>query len=218
MPKWPAGEMHRYKQALRDPSQRIAIKIKHGGQAYHMQAGDDVAFVNVRWLGHSRGAIIDTSNVLFRNTCVERLPTPAAGSEVPLLATNAGGPQILGNTQPVYNVTVVNYTATATGDDSLALFNVRSGVVSGCHISDAFGRGIVMCSSSAVRLGGGNELVRNPLFQVNASSYALCLCTSNPRAGPKLPQCVYPNASLNGAAGIETLAAAVAPKLPAWKY
>ena len=43
-----------------------------------MQGGDDVAFVNVRWLGHSRGAIIDTSSVLLRNTRVDRLPPPAA--------------------------------------------------------------------------------------------------------------------------------------------
>ena len=42
---------------------------------------------------------------------------------------------------------------------------------------------------------GGNTLVRNPLFRVNASSYARCLCTSNPHAGPELPQCIYPNAS-----------------------
>ena len=190
--KWPDGEMQRYREALRDPNQRIAIKIKHGGQSYRMQGGDDVAFVNVRWLGHSRGAIIDTSSVLFRNTRVDRLPPPA-GSEVPLLATNAGGPQILGNSRPVINLTVVNHTSTATGDDSLALFNVESGLVSGCHIRDAFGRGIVLCSAT-VRLSD-NELVRNPLFIVNASSYSLCLCTSNPRAGPELPQCRYPNAT-----------------------
>jgi hypothetical protein len=229
-----------------------------------MQAGDDVAFVNVRWLGHSRGAIIDTSNVLFRNTRVDRLAAPAVGGEVPLLASNAGGPQILGNNQPVYNLTVLNHTSTATGDDALALFNVRysylyctlailllysyctptalllcsycthtvlilylyprycthtililhsyydptllilytlllhfnvrSGLVSGCHITDAFGRGIVLCSASGVRVSN-NELVRNPLFSVNASSYARCLCTSNPHAGPELPQCVYPSAS-----------------------
>lgn len=193
--KWPAGEMQRYIDAVHDPNQRIAIKVKHGGQAYHMQAGDDVAFVNVRWLGHSRGAIIDTSNVLFSNTCVDRMPPPVAGSEVPLLASNAGGPQILGNNQPVFNVTVVNHTSTATGDDSLALFNVRTGLITGCHIRDAFGRGIVMCSSGHAVQVSGNELVRNPLFWVNASSYSRCLCTSNPHAGPELPQCVYPNTS-----------------------
>eukprot|EP00937_MAST-01D_sp_MAST-1D-sp2_P000089 g89.t1 len=191
-PVWPPGELQRYRDAVRDPRQRVAIKVKQGGQAYRMQAGDDVAFVNVRWLGHSRGAIIDTSNVLFRDTRVDRMPPPAAGSEVPLLATNAGGPQILGNGCPVFNVTVVNHTSTATGDDSLALFNVRTGLVAGCRIGDAFGRGIVVCASGGVRLSG-NELTRNALFRVNATSYATCLCTSNPHAGPDLPQCVYPN-------------------------
>ena len=66
--------------------------------------------------------------------------------------------------------------------------------MAGCRIEDAFGRGIVVCASGAVRLSG-NTLVRNPLFRVNASSYARCLCTSNPHAGPELPQCIYPNAS-----------------------
>ena len=113
---------------------------------------------------------------------------------MPLLASNAGGPQILGDTQPVYNITIVNHTSTATGDDALALFNVKSGLVTGCHIEDAFGRGILVCSSGTVRLSA-NTLVRNPLFNVNASSYARCLCTSNPHAGPQLPQCIYPNAS-----------------------
>lgn len=189
--KWPTNETQRYQEALRDPSQRIAIKVKHGGQAYHLQQGDDVAFLNVRWLGHSRGAVIDTSNVLFRNTRVDRLPPPAVGSEVPLLASNAGGPQILGNSQPVFNLTVVNHTSTATGDDSLALFNVRTGLIAGCHIKDAFGRGIVMCSSSAVQVSG-NELARNPLFWVNASSYAQCLCTDGHISPKGVPQCVYP--------------------------
>eukprot|EP01051_Picozoa_sp_SAG22_P020283 SAG22_NODE_4040_length_1412_cov_1.084539_1_plen_317_part_00 len=191
--KWPPGELQRYNEALHDPSQRIAIKIKHGGQAYRMIAGDDVAFVNVRWLGHSRGAIIDTSNVRFQNTRVDRLPPPVAGGERPVLATNAGGPQVLGSSQPVFNLTVLNHSSTATGDDSLALFNVKSGLIAGCSITDAFGRGIVLCSAD-VRMSD-NVLVRNPLFRVHANSYALCLCTSNPRAGPQLPQCVYPNVS-----------------------
>ena len=114
-----------------------------------------------------------------------------------MLATNAGGPQVLGNSQAVFNLTVFNHSSTATGDDSLAIFNVKSGLIAGCSITDAFGRGIVLCSAD-VRMSD-NVLVRNPLFRVNASSYALCLCTSNPRAGPQLPQCVYPNVTHPGA-------------------
>ena len=77
----------------------------------------------------------------------------------------AGGPQIGCTTteQPSYNITVIDHTSDATGDDAIALFNVQSGLIANAYIRDSFARGINLegCSKQ-VRLRN-NTLVRCPL-------------------------------------------------------
>jgi hypothetical protein len=103
--------------------------------------------------------------VHFEDTRVERRVVGQA------LASNGGGPQIRGNRGfgGVHNITIVNHTSEGTGDDSLGLFGILSGSVSGCHIADGYARGILLASVSDkfaenVR-SGGNVVTRCPIMR-----------------------------------------------------
>lgn len=119
----------------------MGVKIKHGGQAFNLRNGHDISFESVRWFGHSRGILQDCTDVVLKHTRVERDPSL---TNVQAMATPGGGPQV--NT--CNNLTVFNHTAVGTGDDSLGLFHIASGSVSGCHIRDSFARGILLCNVS----------------------------------------------------------------------
>lgn len=141
----------------------IAVKSKHQMNSFFLAGGDDVAFESVRWLRHSRGvARGGISNILVDSCIVER--DAAIEGQVPALATPGGGPQI-GNPgdSPIFNVTVRNHTSVGTGDDSIAIFNARSGIVEGCRIRDSFVRGVLLCGSPNIALLN-NTLVRCPVF------------------------------------------------------
>ena len=122
----------------------------------------DIAFISVRWVGHSRGIIEGCDNVVFRHTRVDR---EASISGLPLaLATPGGGPQI--NTAS--NLTILNHSSVGTGDDSLGLFNIASGSVRGCHIRDSFARGILLNNvSKAFVVGEDNDVLRCPIYRTN---------------------------------------------------
>lgn len=170
--RWPRGELEAYRRASTSAGVFAAIKVKHGGQAFMLREGNFFRFSRVRWLGHSRGAIYDASNVVIEHTRIDRAPATAATHGVtPFLATNGGGPQLI-NAQ---NVTVFNHTATGTGDDSLAFFNISSGSIHGCHISDSFARGILLCNvGKDVLLGSDNVVVRCPIYRPSSTSYQGC--------------------------------------------
>jgi hypothetical protein len=163
---WPPGELDRYAADIGRQDAIVAIKIKHGGQAFNIRNGEDLSFEDVRWLGHCRGVMYNCSDVLLRNTRIDRDPSVPATQA---MATPGGGPQIyLCN-----NATVVNHTATGTGDDSLALFHVAAGSVTGSHIRDSFARGILLCNvSDAVAANvRGNEVLRCPIWRPPNSAH-----------------------------------------------
>jgi len=81
-------EVHRYRSSIGDGTTVVAVKVKHGGQAFAMFQGDDLAFERVRWTHHSRGIIQNTNNVRFLDTVVERYRADAA------IGTPGGGPQV----------------------------------------------------------------------------------------------------------------------------
>jgi hypothetical protein len=163
---WGAGgaaEQRRYASAVGDARTVVGVKVKHGGQSFALFDGDDLAFVRVRWTDHSRGIASNTPNVLLRDTRVEHSNAhglPAFGA----LATPGGGPQING---AVHNVTIVNHTSAGTGDDSLGLFGILSGSVTGCDIRDSFARGILLANVSDAFAANvkGNTVVRCPIFR-----------------------------------------------------
>lgn len=148
----------------------VCVKSKDDlwtGNSYFLHGGDDVAFERVRWTQHSRGVVRGgISNVRFEDTVVER-PPPVAGI-TPCLATAGGGPQIgQPGDGPVYNVTVRNHTSTATGDDSIALFRVQTGSVTGCSVRDSFVHGIVLYTCAPGVRVSGNTVLRCPITRTH---------------------------------------------------
>eukprot|EP00039_Didymoeca_costata_P003521 m.68179 g.68179 ORF g.68179 m.68179 type:complete len:400 (-) comp11946_c0_seq4:16-1215(-) len=142
-------------------NQQVGVKYKHGGQAFNVNSGDSITFERIRWRGHSRGDLRKVNNVKFLSCVVEKHdPIDGVAS---FLATPGGGPQI-GNCQDeyVYNVTFYNHSSDSTGDDSIALFNVKGANVSNNYIKDSFCRGILLASSIGVTQE--NTLIRCPLW------------------------------------------------------
>ena len=65
---------------------------------------------------------------------------------------------------PSYNITVIDHRSDAGGDDGIALFNVRSGLIANAYVRDSFARGInLQRCGDGVRLQN-NTLVRSPLL------------------------------------------------------
>jgi hypothetical protein len=156
IPQWGSEQAH-YKADMGVKNALVGVKIKHGGQSMYIRQCKDVAFESVRWLGHSRGILIDCDDVVLRHTRVERL------SKGDTLATPGGGPQI--NT--CTNLTIFNHTSVGTGDDSLGLFQIKSGSVTGCHIRDSFARGILLqnVSDGFFKNVHSNEVIRCPVYR-----------------------------------------------------
>ena len=104
---------------------------------------------NIIWSGEARGVVrCGVSNIKMVNITIPLLQPGDC------LSTPGGGPQVLSLSLPpppslsvfslqlgqpgdddIYNVSVENLSATNTGDDSVAFFNVRSGgSISNCTI------------------------------------------------------------------------------------
>jgi len=142
----------------------IAVKSKHGGNAYWFYGGHDVTFQRVRWLDESRGTFRGgMSRVRILDDRIDR--TPDAAGRKPCLATSDGGPQIgHPDDPPTTDVLVQGNDFEGTGDDAIALFNA-SGVVAGNRVADSFARGILLFRSEGVELRG-NDVERSPVLHV----------------------------------------------------
>ena len=130
-------------------------------EAYHIKYGDDITFDHLKWVGTSRGDFRFVNNIKILNCVIARMPV--INGHVPLLATPAGGPQIgsIRDEKAINNVLVDHLNATATGDDSVAFFNVKNGTISNSHISDPFSHAIVLVNSNAVL--SGNKITRGSI-------------------------------------------------------
>lgn len=142
----------------------LAVKSKHGGNAYWFHGGDDVTFQRVRWLDESRGTFRGgMSGIRILDSRIERVPD-AAGHRT-CLATPDGGPQIgQPDDPPTTDVLVQGNDFEGTGDDAIALFNA-SGTVADNHVADSFARGILLNHSEGTVLRG-NEVLRSPTLHV----------------------------------------------------
>lgn len=118
----------------------IGIKSKSGdGQPYQFNGASDITFISNRWFTRSRGNFRGTvvKNIAFIDCEIAREKTTDC------LATTGGGPQIgHGNDPSPENITIRNFVAYNTGDDSVALFNVNGGVLDNVTIYSSFARGI----------------------------------------------------------------------------
>lgn len=136
----------------------IGIKSKHGGQCYWFMGGSDFIFKSVKWTQKTRGVFRGTFGRIQIIDCVTERSAPING-QVPCLASPEGGPQIGQPWDPPTTENVVrNCRFDASGDDAVAFFH-STGEVSGCRISDAFARGILLSNSSGV-VHRNNDLLR----------------------------------------------------------
>ena len=60
---------------------------------------------------------------------------------------------------------VRNHTSEGTGDDAIALFNVKTGELTANHLNDSFARGIYLYRSTPTM--AGNVLARCAVFHDN---------------------------------------------------
>lgn len=141
----------------------VAVKSKHGGQAYWFARGSDILFQDVKWTQESRGVFRNGfDKVHFVNCDIDR--APAIAGQTPCLSTPDGGPQIGQPGDPPTEGNVVeDCRFVATGDDSVAFFN-GAGIIRNCHIQDSFGRGILLDNSPNVVLEN-NEVLRCPVLR-----------------------------------------------------
>ena len=147
-----------------NPGDLIGIKSKccnqYGRDTYWFCGAHDVHFDRLRFKGSSRGVFrCQVSNIRVSNNIIKK------ENKGWCLATSADGPNIgQPDDPPVFDATVENLIAEGTGDDSVAFFNVKRGVIRNCKIRDSFARGILLYKSEDVLLNN-NILSRCPLLR-----------------------------------------------------
>jgi hypothetical protein len=116
-------------------------------------AGGDIVFDHLTWTEAAHAQFQGVSGVTITNSVVQREPAAALGDgtfQSPCLSTDTGAMQIHG---PTFGNVVANYTAEATGDDSLAIQGDTGGTggnaastVSASFIENSFDRAILITS------------------------------------------------------------------------
>jgi hypothetical protein len=147
------------------PGHVIGIKLKHGGQAYWFNGGDNIHFEECKWTRKTRGKLRGgISNVKFSGCYIDR--GPRIGGRVPCLASPGGGPQIGHDGDPrITNVLVENCTVIGTGDDNIALFSVDGGAILNCYVQDGFARGVLLSNVTHICYENNVAVRCEPLWQ-----------------------------------------------------
>ncbi len=87
-------------------------------------AGTDVVFSDMVWINEGRGVFRGVTGAQVLGSSFVRDGTTYAGGQYPCFAVQSGGLQFSQPGDPAtYGNLVDNFTATATGDDSVAMFN-----------------------------------------------------------------------------------------------
>jgi hypothetical protein len=112
-------------------------------------AGQDVILDSILWTGAARTITTSIYDVTVVNSSVLR--ETSQNGVVPCLSTSSGGPQLASGKYPTYGNSILNYTAVATGDDSVAFHSDAGGSngypnssVVGATIHDSFARGVLI--------------------------------------------------------------------------
>jgi hypothetical protein len=159
------------------------VKSKPGWMApYQFDGGGsaggahDITFKNVTWQTSTRG---DFTNGAFGihiiDSQIVRNPAPNGGTQAPCLSSSAGGPQIgqpNSTTYPTSSNYVSGFSATATGDDSLAFFNDNSMLsIPGTLCGPTSGRSsAVVCESNVQSSTIASSFARSILLQNGTSN------------------------------------------------
>jgi hypothetical protein len=127
----------------------ICLKAKSAGGGYEFLGSQYITFDHITFTEYSRGVFhVGSSNNTVSNSSILR--EPAINGQVPCLSTSEGGPQFGQAGDPTFGNTVVNFTAQATGDDSVAFFDddgatgptpqPAQSTINNLNIADSFAR------------------------------------------------------------------------------
>jgi len=158
----------------------ICIKAKSYWGGYNFLNSQYVTFNHIIWTEVSRGVFrAGSANNTVMNAAIIR--GPAIGGQTPCLSTSDGGPQFGQPGEPTYGNTVLNFTAQATGDDSVAFFDDEGGtgltpqpaqsVIENLDIENSFARFVLVSTSPG--LGRPNFIIRTPITVVGCDELAL---------------------------------------------
>jgi hypothetical protein len=155
----------------------VAIKSKKAADAVWFAIGGHVTFENIRLTRASRMLFRHgLDHIRIANVSIERVPL--ADGRIPFLSTAEGGPQLgQPNDGPIGDVTVENFRAEGTGDDSIALFDVAGSdraLIANVAIADSFGRGIYVDRTTTNICFRAAQLDRNPLLLDNPAFRSAC--------------------------------------------
>jgi len=158
----------------------ICIKAKSLWGGYVFINSQFVTFDHIIWTEFSRGVFrAGSANNTVMNAAIIR--GPAIGGQTPCLSTSDGGPQFGQPGEPTYGNTVLNFSAQATGDDSVAFFDDTGGtgftpqpaqsVIENLDIENSFARFVLVSTSPG--LGRPNLIIRTPITVFGCDELAL---------------------------------------------
>jgi hypothetical protein len=202
-----------------DTNAVVAVKSEFNAQAYYFNdiatngtlgPGTNIGFNNITWQDESRGVWRDVTYAYVTNSAI--VQRPAISGQAWVLSVPDGGPQIGQPGDGAYstqNPTVSNFTASNTGDDTLAIFNDNAGsscvvgtgvdctgsaTFSNITIKNSFVRDINLYNSCHVTLTTiSNSGCNTSLFDT-PSEYGACITDTNQEGSTKIPECTpdYP--------------------------
>ena len=172
------------------PNQVVGVKSSKGGGAYNFNntgterggTGTDVGFRNVVWFDNGRGIWRNFRNS-FVIDCAIRRRCPIQG-QAQVMATSSGGPQFgfPNESYPMGGNLVDGFSAEATGDDAIAIFNDMTDTSSfrNTDITDSFARTINLYKSCHVKLENNVGKYCSPQFDFPANYHGCITDTSGP--------------------------------------
>ena len=162
-------------------NQIVGVKAEGEGQAYYFAnlggtGGEDVGFNDIIWYDMSRGVWRNITSPYVTNSQILR--RAAIGGQQPAMSTPSGGPQFgqPGDTYTLGNILVNNFTAVATGDDTIAVFNdtTSTSTLENTTIYSGFARTINLDNSCHVGLSNNTGYYCSPQFD-HPTEYNGCI-------------------------------------------
>jgi hypothetical protein len=101
-----------------------AFRVQDTSSSTGLAGGSDIVFNDVTWVNVARGVFLGTTFVQINNSSIMRDTTTYPGNHLACFGSQNGGPQF---SQPTDTYTwgnqINNFTAQATADDSIAMYN-----------------------------------------------------------------------------------------------
>jgi hypothetical protein len=95
--------------------------------------GSDIIFNDIVWVNVGRGVFQGVTGAQILGSSISRDPTTYSGGQLPCYSSESGGPQFsqLNDPAPTYGNQIISFSAVATADDSIAMYNDVGGSPNG---------------------------------------------------------------------------------------